>query len=573
MTASPRYMILAWTTLIFLGFLGASWVVVRRPVGAVVTALGVVAFSGGLGTGRGRDAVAVAAVAVIGAFFLAEGRHRIERWGRSKAPAWLGVPTLVAASAFAAVAPSIFGDTPAFNINSPLRPRLIIIKPLSDIRRQLKVDPPLEVMRVTAPRPLYWRLTALDTYDGTEWLLRAHPRSITGAVPEPRPRPVGDEVAQRYRLTSLLAPWLPAAYAATGLEAPATVDIDTSSQTLLLRGNTRPGLSYRIRSTIPRVTQNLAARLRPSGDTNEHLLATVARPWVAGARTPLDIARRLERHFRAYTYDEDVPGGHSMTRLRAFLAARRGYCEQFAATMTLMLRGLGIPARVGVGFLPGGFEGGGEYIVTTREAHAWVEADIPGAGWVIFDPTPGRGASSSLPPALQERRPIAPPPVPKQTALPAPTPSTQQLPNRVTEPHRASVPIGRVLAYAGAALAVAVIPGAKAARRRRRRRAPDARTRILGAYAELSDTAADFGWRSRATETQREFSQRLFGGDGADQLVDASRRALYSAGAVSAHDATAAWQSLGALTGALRRRVSPWRRVAATFDPRTLVRT
>jgi len=575
--ASPRYMVLVWTSLLFLGFLGASWVLVRRPVGAVVTALGVVAFAGGVGSGGGRDVVAVAAVAVIGAFFLFEGRHRIERWGRSRTPMWFGVPTLVAASALAAFAPFVFGDGPVLNVNSPLRPRLIIIKPLSDVRRQLKVDPPLEVMRVVAPRPTYWRLTALDTYDGHEWLLRAHPRSIAnGNVPAPQPPASGDQVSQRYRLTSLLAPWLPAAYAATSVSSNAAVDVDTSSQTLLLRGSTRPGLTYTVSSTVPHVTKNIDAPLHPSGDATARMFAGVARPWVAGARTPLDIARRLERHFRAYTYDENVPAGHTVARLRAFLAARRGYCEQFAATMTLMLRGLGVPARVGVGFLPGGFEGDGTYIVTTREAHAWVEADIPGAGWTTFDPTPGRGSTSSVPPAAQEQpRPTVVPPVPRQTTLPAPTPSRQQLPNQVTEQqHHTSIPVRRALPYVLAALAIGAVPGAKALRRRRRRAARDPRAQVLGAFAELVDRASDLGWTSGAAETQREFARRLFSGNGAEpeQLVEASLRALYGPDPISAHDARAAWQTLARATTTLRRRAAVWRRGVALFDPRTLVR-
>jgi transglutaminase-like putative cysteine protease len=576
--AAPRYMVLVWTAAVFLGFLGASWVMVRRPVGAVVTSLGVVAFSGGLGSGSGRDVVAVAAVAVVAAFFLAEGRHRIERWGRSRTPLWFGVPTLVAASAFGAVSPLLFGQGPALNINSPLRPRLIIIKPLSDVRRQLKVDPPLEVMRVVAPRPTYWRLTALDTYDGTEWLLRAHPRSVeNGRVPPPRPAASGDTITQHYRLVSLLAPWLPAAYSADTVSSPATVDVDASSQTLLLRGSTRPGLTYTVTSTTPRVTRNLATPLRPSGDATERMFAQIARPWVAGARTPLDVARRLEAHFRTYTYDENVPGGHSVARLRAFLAARRGYCEQFAATMTLMLRGLGVPARVGVGFLPGGSEGDGTYIVTTREAHAWVEADIPGAGWTIFDPTPGRGASSSVPPSLAEQSTPQPlPPAPQRAALPAPTPQRAPLPNNVTEPARhTSVPVEQILLGLLAAFLVGLVPGAKELRTRRRRASRDPRARVLGAYAELVDTASDLGWSTRASETQREFCRRLFPRDGAgepEQLVDASLRALYASAAASPRDAHAAWQSLAPAKRSLRRRAPGWRQAVAVFDPRTLAR-
>jgi hypothetical protein len=59
--------------------------------------------------------------------------------------------------------------------------------------------------------------------------------------------------------------------------------------------------------------------------------------------------------------------------------------------MALMLRSLGIPARVAVGFTSGVWKDG-TWIVTDHDAHAWVEAWFAGYGWLTFDPTPGRGA-------------------------------------------------------------------------------------------------------------------------------------------------------------------------------------
>jgi hypothetical protein len=71
---------------------------------------------------------------------------------------------------------------------------------------------------------------------------------------------------------------------------------------------------------------------------------------------------------------------------------KRGYCQHFAGAMALMLRYLGIPARVAAGFTSGSYDADShEWTVTDHEAHDWVEVYFPGWGWIPFDPTPGRG--------------------------------------------------------------------------------------------------------------------------------------------------------------------------------------
>ncbi len=78
---------------------------------------------------------------------------------------------------------------------------------------------------------------------------------------------------------------------------------------------------------------------------------------------------------------------------RFLFADRQGSAEQAASAMVLMLRSVGIPSRVAVGFLPGDrYALGGEFVVRARHAHAWVESWFPGYGWVAFDPS-GRGAA------------------------------------------------------------------------------------------------------------------------------------------------------------------------------------
>ena len=68
--------------------------------------------------------------------------------------------------------------------------------------------------------------------------------------------------------------------------------------------------------------------------------------------------------------------------------SKRGYCEHYASAMVLMLRTIGIPARIVTGFYGGEFnEYGGYVIVRQSNAHSWVEAAIDGR-WRLFDPTP-----------------------------------------------------------------------------------------------------------------------------------------------------------------------------------------
>jgi len=72
---------------------------------------------------------------------------------------------------------------------------------------------------------------------------------------------------------------------------------------------------------------------------------------------------------------------------------RRGHCEFFAASMVVLLRIQGVPARFVVGF-HGGSRIEKESLVRVRasNAHAWVEAWMgPERGWVVFDPTPAEG--------------------------------------------------------------------------------------------------------------------------------------------------------------------------------------
>lgn len=77
--------------------------------------------------------------------------------------------------------------------------------------------------------------------------------------------------------------------------------------------------------------------------------------------------------------------------------AKEGYCEQFASTLCVMARQVGLPSRYVTGYLPGKYNPlSGFYEVRALDAHAWSEIYIPGYGWMIFDPVPGENATPDL---------------------------------------------------------------------------------------------------------------------------------------------------------------------------------
>lgn len=115
---------------------------------------------------------------------------------------------------------------------------------------------------------------------------------------------------------------------------------------------------------------------------------------VGAESDPARAASRLEQWLkRNMGYTLELPG-EVADPLADFLFVRReGHCEHFATALAVLLRTRGIPARVVGGFF-GGERMGDRYVVRAGDAHAWVEAFLPGRGWVTFDATPEAGRGS-----------------------------------------------------------------------------------------------------------------------------------------------------------------------------------
>jgi transglutaminase-like putative cysteine protease len=124
----------------------------------------------------------------------------------------------------------------------------------------------------------------------------------------------------------------------------------------------------------------------------------LAREVAAGSADPYEAATRLTRFLsRSYRYSLSKTETAQAPLDEFLFRTRAGNCEYFSAALAVMLRTLGIPARVVGGFQRGDWNPYGRYfMVRLSDAHAWVEAHFDGLGWVTLDPSPRSDESSDL---------------------------------------------------------------------------------------------------------------------------------------------------------------------------------
>ncbi len=252
-------------------------------------------------------------------------------------------------------------------------------------------------------------------------------------------------------------------------------------------------------------------------------LYTQARRVVGNTHSPYGAALALESWFRStggFTYTTHPPQSFDAPLLDFVVNTKRGYCQHFAGAMALMLRYLGVPARVAEGFVSGVYDPKTKtWTVSDHDAHAWVEVWFAGYGWLPFDPTPGRGflsaAYSVSSPAFRASsaativRGVAASllntaALHQEGSFGDKAPGVSFL---TTDPRRGSSAfggafglqhrggsLGKLLALV-LAVAIALLALVKAVRRHVRYATPDPRAQAAACRAELRDFLADQGIR------------------------------------------------------------------------------
>ncbi|MGI8808463.1 MAG: transglutaminase TgpA family protein [Acidimicrobiales bacterium] len=264
------------------------------------------------------------------------------------------------------------------------------------------------VLLVGTRRPDVWRATTYDHWDGESW--SRSPEAVTAVddVVEPGIGDIEDAPRSGAAFQSVVvlarsARVLPAAARPTFVsaeDAPVRQGEDASlyPTTPLTRGDRyvvisdgsqRPGNVLRDTpaSAVPADVADAYLQL-PQVSARVRALAA---ELTGGGTTTYGKVRAVEgwidEHTKITRDAKPVPDGTDP--LDAFLLEQRsGPPERAASAMAVMLRAVGIPARLSVGFLPGTRTGRDRaLLVRSRDAHAWVEAWFPTAGWQRFDPT------------------------------------------------------------------------------------------------------------------------------------------------------------------------------------------
>jgi hypothetical protein len=260
--------------------------------------------------------------------------------------------------------------------------------------------------------------------------------------------------------------------------------------------------------------------------------------------------------------------------------------------MAVMLRTLGIPARVAVGYTGGRFDPDrGSWVVVDRDAHSWVEVFFSGHGWVPFDPTPGRAVASPASVSSPSYAPVeealaggvveeaVDPPAPAE-ALPG-GPGAESGPEErknaaaldsAEEAGGSSRAWGAGLLVGALALALAAAAPmlARATRRARRQRRGSEAARVLAAAAELEGELSRLGAGTDPSATAAERADAISRSVGVDAhgLYELADRARYGAGPMPPGSARRAWRLSDLARRRLRRRLPLTVRLRAAIGVR-----
>jgi transglutaminase-like putative cysteine protease len=264
------------------------------------------------------------------------------------------------------------------------------------------------VLKITAPRARYWRTMSYAVYTG-QGMVSGDVYGDRFEANSPLPLPFG-AVEAREEMEQHVTVLANQSNLVFSSDSPIRVDVPTliewrGSQedpaVVRLATMLRKGQEYTVISAVSNASED---QLRQAGaeyppgvekylqlpDTVPERVKSKAQEITASGASPYDKALAVEAYLRSLPYETKVPTPPSDRDWVDYTLfdAQTGYADSLATAMTVMMREVGVPARVVTGFAPGQFdENEGAYMIYESEAHAWVEVFFPKYGWINFEPS------------------------------------------------------------------------------------------------------------------------------------------------------------------------------------------
>lgn len=597
---SKRWYPLAVAPMLVLLAVAILWGIRRAPFGAWI--------------GLGFAVVIFGWIAIRGARERAEA-HRLSGFDTPPTMDWRRVLSAVMVLAVASAAALAAGPAVTGSDRFVLRQ---IVEPPLDLReyssplmryRYLEVDQKL-VTQFTIqglPENSRVRLATLDTYDGTVYNVARDSAEFNRAGAEiDTARAYSQQTPDTLRVTidEYEGVWLPGGGDLRGVtfdganasEQTKTLYYNSATGTALVTAGLNQGDSYEVQVTAPpeidRETlaeYGIADHALPDSDYAPDAVMTKSAELVAGATTPVDQVLAIERSLQEGFYSDGSDGqsmsGHSQSRIDSLLSLPQmvGDDEQYAVAMALMLRQLGIPSRVVLGFFPSdGTAVPQTWEVLGTDAHVWVEVPFNDIGWVSFDPTPDRDRrqETTVPKPNPKPRPqVQPPPIPPREPPEAPIQLSDddsdsddgfQIPWQLIKTIAMVLGIGLLAASPFLLLAFA-----RSRRQLRRRNADLPADRLSGGWAEIVDTATDLGIpvgnRCTRAEQAAALMTQVPNGDLVG-LASAIDHGVFGGGAPRDAYVDQVWDHTAQAVASMRGAANRWRRLAYWATPLSLVK-
>jgi protein-glutamine gamma-glutamyltransferase len=264
-----------------------------------------------------------------------------------------------------------------------------------------------------APIGKKWRGVTLSSYDGKRWrdmrqYLRGPVRPQGGRYQIATPRAGGEILEQTFYIEPLNTPVVFVATEPLVINDKIPVLYRLRSDALMTDDHSYRQISYTVYSNVALPPLNSLRQdegAYPKDFTDSYLqlpdidsrIRELTRQITATAKSRLEKAQLLERYLKTtYGYTLNLQRTSEADPIADFLFnIKAGHCEYFASSMVLMLRSIGVAARIVNGFQPGEYnEVSGTYTVRQSDAHSWVEVYFPENDyWMEFDPTPAVGLS------------------------------------------------------------------------------------------------------------------------------------------------------------------------------------